>query len=76
MVSEKSYDALPNFTAADCKGFGEREGWRKRRKEGGEEGGRGEGRSGERKEGRRGGGREGGGTGYTAELQLCFQVCG
>ena len=30
MVSEKSYDALPNFTAADCKGFREREG----RKEG------------------------------------------
>ena len=34
MVSEKSYDALPNFTAADCKGFREREG----RKEEGEEG--------------------------------------
>ena len=34
MLSEKSYDALPNFTAADCKGFGEREG----RREGGERG--------------------------------------
>ena len=31
MLSEKSYDALPNFTAADCKGFGEREGRREGR---------------------------------------------
>ena len=52
MVSEKSYDALPNFTAADCKGFREREGWRKRRKEGG---------------GREGGGREGAGKGRREE---------
>ena len=46
MVSEKSYDALPNFTAADCKGFREREGRREGRKEGREEGGRGEGGTG------------------------------
>ena len=44
MLSEKSYDALPNFTAADCKGFGEREG----RREGG---GRKEGRKEEKVEG-------------------------